>query len=160
MNALGFVRTIRNGETARKLSMRIDAVDRILQKKKEIAIMYCAVRDLKIVRGALLLLPISYVPLIARLSITQRAKSNKSYFIFQVDRYFLREFWTSPCRSHHARDEICMCQKVVTSETRQTMYFGSLRNLFTYRRKETSAIRNRKQVTHYIFINAQLTFIF
>lgn len=44
-------------------------------KKKEVAIMYRAVRDLKIIRGTLLLLPISYVLVIARLSIRDNATS-------------------------------------------------------------------------------------
>jgi len=122
---------------------RINDVDRIA-KKKETAIIYRAVHDLKIIRGALLLLPISYVPLISRLSIyviTQRAWKIKQFALYLSDRpslftWILNFSGASFERlSRHDRHE------------RQTTYFDSLRNLCTYRRKETN-IQSRRRVAH------------
>lgn len=119
--------------------------------------MYRTVRDLKIIRDALLLLPISYVPLIARLSIRDNATNVENQIhrtlSFRSIVTFYVNFEVSWYVSRYIRDEIYMCQKVVSNETRQ-IYFGTLRNLFTYYEKETSAIQSRRRVTHYVFINS------
>lgn len=103
--------------------------------------MYRAVRDLKIVRSTLLLLPISYVLVIARLSIRDNATSVENQtdptLSFRSTITFYINFGTFLwC----FRDKIYMCQEVVTSEMRQTMYFGSLCNSFTYCEKEVNAM--------------------
>jgi len=133
--------------------LRINDVDRIA-KKKETAIIYHAVRDLKIIRGALLLLPISYVPLIARLSIrdnatsvenqTNRALSFRSSLFTWILNFSGVSFWHSRYDRH---------------ERSVTTYFGSLRNLFTYCRKETN-IQSRRQVAHTDSLMYNLLLIF